>query len=62
MKTTRIRLDWNGVCVCGKREADGVRCKFGASHRPLERRPLIRERLPEPRKRERLDLFDDDDE
>jgi hypothetical protein len=23
------------VCVCGKVEADGVRCKFGASHRSL---------------------------
>lgn len=61
MTTTnkRQRLDWDGVCVCGKEEADGVRCRFGASHRALTRRS--RERLPEPpRKRERLDLFDDE--
>ena len=58
---------WNGVCVCGKREADGIKCRFGASHRPLikRRERLVpeprrtRERLPEPRKRERLDLFDE---
>jgi hypothetical protein len=46
---------WDGVCVCGKEEADGVRCRFGASHRPLIRKPRERERLPAPRKRERLD-------
>ena len=22
-----------GICVCGKAEMDGVRCKYGASHR-----------------------------
>lgn len=24
---------FNGICVCGKVAMDGVRCKFGASHR-----------------------------
>lgn len=43
--------EWNGVCVCGKRERDGVRCKYGASHAVL----TIKPRVP----RERLD---DDDE
>jgi len=23
-----------GICVCGKVEADGIRCRFGATHRP----------------------------
>jgi hypothetical protein len=56
---------WDGVCVCGKEAMDGVRCRFGASHSTLERRPRVRERLDDPpprRKRERLDLFDIDDD
>jgi hypothetical protein len=28
--------EWNGVCVCEKKEADGRRCKYGASHARLE--------------------------
>jgi hypothetical protein len=24
--------EWDGVCKCGKREADGKRCKLGATH------------------------------
>lgn len=27
--------DREGVCVCGKRENDGVRCLYGASHQTL---------------------------
>lgn len=27
--------EWDGVCVCGKREADGIKCRFGATHQPL---------------------------
>ena len=22
--------EWDGICACGKKEADGVRCQFGA--------------------------------
>ena len=67
--------NWDGVCACGKRALDGVRCRFGATHldgfsdgltykAPAKR---VRERLPEPepprkRKRERLDLFDTDED
>lgn len=52
--------DWDGVCVCGKTEADGVRCKYGASHNALAIKPrrVPRERLPDddagPLFRERL--------
>ena len=24
--------EWNGICACGKKEADGVQCKYGATH------------------------------
>jgi hypothetical protein len=24
--------EWDGVCACGKKEADGVRCRLGATH------------------------------
>lgn len=24
--------EWDGICVCGKAEADGKRCRFGATH------------------------------
>ena len=26
--------EWNGVCACGKIEADGKRCIYGATHKP----------------------------
>ena len=34
--------EWDGVCACGKREADGIRCVFGAAHRvPVESFPWV---------------------
>jgi hypothetical protein len=24
--------EWDGICACGKAEADGKRCKLGATH------------------------------
>lgn len=31
--------NWDGVCACGKREADGVKCFLGATHQPLQPMP-----------------------
>ncbi len=28
--------NWDGVCACGKKEADGIRCFLGATHETLE--------------------------
>lgn len=33
---SRERLDWDGICVCGKKEMDGIKCRFGATHMTLE--------------------------
>jgi hypothetical protein len=35
--------EWDGICVCGKAAADGVRCRFGATHaaRPVQVLPLL---------------------
>lgn len=27
--------EWDGVCVCGKAEMDGVKCRYGATHKTL---------------------------
>ncbi len=27
--------EWDGICACGKVEADGVRCRFGGTHETL---------------------------
>ena len=24
--------EWDGICACGKAEADGKRCRLGATH------------------------------
>lgn len=24
--------NWDGVCACGKKELDGITCRFGATH------------------------------
>lgn len=24
--------EWDGICACGKAEADGKRCRIGATH------------------------------
>jgi DNA (cytosine-5)-methyltransferase 1 len=39
---------WDGVCACGKSQSDGVRCRFGATHKPPPPRPMPWE--TEPRK------------
>lgn len=26
--------EWDGVCACGKRDSDGIRCHLGATHQP----------------------------
>lgn len=31
--------NWDGVCACGKKEMDGVRCFLGATHQPDKPRP-----------------------
>jgi hypothetical protein len=31
-------IEWDGICVCGKIEMHGVRCRFGASHVVLEKK------------------------
>jgi hypothetical protein len=62
--------NWDGVCACGKRALDGVKCRYGATHLRgfsdgIGKPKRVRERLEDPppkRKRERLDLFDDDDD
>ncbi len=28
--------DWDGICACGKKEADGITCALGATHETLE--------------------------
>ena len=40
--------EWDGICACGKKEADGVRCRFGATHEP--RKPMPWEKPNEPPK------------
>lgn len=30
-----VLSNWGGICVCGKIAADGIKCRFGASHRRL---------------------------
>ena len=27
--------EWDGICACGKEAMDGIRCRFGATHRSL---------------------------
>lgn len=31
--------EWDGTCACGKKEMDGLKCKYGATHQPLFRLP-----------------------
>ena len=40
--------EWDGVCACGKKENDGVRCRFGATHEPDKKHafPWIKEKMP----------------
>jgi hypothetical protein len=26
--------NWDGVCACGKKELDGIKCSLGATHLP----------------------------
>lgn len=33
--------NWNGVCACGKIEADGKPCILGATHQPRNRPQLM---------------------
>jgi hypothetical protein len=46
----KVALDanggWNGVCACGKKEADGVRCIYGATHKPYARMPWEKPKEP----------------
>ena len=39
--------EWDGICACGKKEADGVRCRFGATHRPSLSRCLGKQQKEE---------------
>jgi hypothetical protein len=32
--------EWDGVCACGKKEADGIRCILGATHKPYKPQPM----------------------
>lgn len=32
--------EWDGTCACGKKEADGVRCIYGATHEPYKSPPM----------------------
>lgn len=38
--------EWDGVCACGKREADGIRCFLGATHQRLHRMPWESTSIP----------------
>ena len=42
--------EWDGICACGKAEMDGVRCRLGATHRPLKPKPMPWEKPNEPPK------------
>jgi hypothetical protein len=44
--------EWDGICACGKKEADGVRCRLGATHKPYEpRMPMPWEVKQEPKEK-----------
>jgi hypothetical protein len=38
--------EYDGICACGKKEADGVRCFLGATHMPLNRQPYKPRLMP----------------
>jgi hypothetical protein len=38
--------EWDGVCACGKKEADGVRCKYGATHQKPKPMPWETQEKP----------------
>ena len=38
--------EYDGTCACGKKEADGVRCRLGATHEPLKPKPMPWEKQP----------------
>lgn len=38
--------EWDGICTCGKVAMDGVRCKYGATHRLPESKPMPWETKP----------------
>lgn len=47
--------NWDGVCACGKVEADGIRCIYGATHQhpapkeqpmPWEAQTPVKEKMP----------------
>ena len=51
------------ICVCGKTKLDGIRCKFGATHKSLEQSKrefrAMNPHVGEPKKIERVRLNDD---